>query len=266
MTSDAETAVCNLGSINLAAPPDRRRRRVGVDWDKLARHGAHRGPVPRPGDRPQLLPERAGRARRTRAGGRSGLGVMGLQDVFFALRLPFDAARGPRAVHADLRGDLLQRPGGVGASWPRRTAPHPAFAETRAAARRAAARPVGRRRPTPADALGRRCGRGSPQHRPAQLAADRDRADRDHRLHRRLLRVHRAAGLEPVQARDPVRRVPAGQHATWSTSSRHAGSVDRRRCATRSSWPRARCRGIAELPEELRDALPHGLGAAACGR
>ena len=47
-----------------------------------------------------------------------GLGLMGLQDVFFELRLPFDAGQGTGAVDADLGGDLpdgagdLGRPGG----------------------------------------------------------------------------------------------------------------------------------------------------------
>src|SRR3546814_3428638 len=59
-------------------------------------------------------------------------------------------------------------------------------------------------------ALGRPA-RAHPGPWPAQLAADRDRADRDHRLDRRLLRVRRAAGVQPVQARDAVRRLPAGR-------------------------------------------------------
>ena len=40
--------------------PGRGRRAAQVDWDKLAQHRAHRGAVPRPGHRPELLPERAG--------------------------------------------------------------------------------------------------------------------------------------------------------------------------------------------------------------
>ena len=32
-----------------------------IDWERLAVHGAHRGAVPRPGHRHQLLPERGGR-------------------------------------------------------------------------------------------------------------------------------------------------------------------------------------------------------------
>ena len=54
--------------------------------------------------------------------------------------------------------------------------------------------------------------------RAAQLAADRDRADRDDRLDRRVLRVHRAAGVEPVQARDAVGGVPPGQRARCRAS------------------------------------------------
>ena len=58
-----------------------------------------------------------------------GLGVMGLQDVFFALRLPFDSRRGARAVRPDRRGDLPDRAGGLGR--PRRTS----TARTRRSAR-----------------------------------------------------------------------------------------------------------------------------------
>ena len=71
VSSDDETAVCNLGSVNLAAAP------APTDGDRLgaaARDRAHRGAAPRPGHRHQLLPERGGRRRPTRAGARSGSG------------------------------------------------------------------------------------------------------------------------------------------------------------------------------------------------
>ena len=57
---------------------------------------------------------------------------MGLQDVFFRMRLPFDAPRGARAVDAHLGGDLLPRPARLVRAR-REDGPHPAFAETRAA-------------------------------------------------------------------------------------------------------------------------------------
>ena len=103
---------------------------------------------------------RARRRRRpTRAGGRSGSGVMGLQDVFFALRLPFDSAGRARAVHPDRRGDLPDRAGGVGRPGrAARRAPGVRGHPGRAGA--AAAGPLGRDG-DPDRALGRRCGSGS---------------------------------------------------------------------------------------------------------
>ena len=196
-----------------------------------------------------------------------GLGVMGLQDVFFALRPAVRLRRGPRAVHPDRRGDLPRPRWRPRPSWPRRHGPHPAFAETRAAARAAAARPVGRRRRRRPSA-GRRCGSGSPSHglRNSLLIAIAPTATIASIAG--LLRVHRAAGVEPVQARDAVGRVPADQHRPGRASSRRAGcgrtpirdAIKRaegsvqgiagaaRRASGRSSARRGSCRSGADRP------------------
>ncbi len=58
VSSDTETAVCNLGSVNLATAPGQRRHRHRLG--EAARDRAHGGHLPGPGDRHQLLPERAG--------------------------------------------------------------------------------------------------------------------------------------------------------------------------------------------------------------
>ncbi|MFD9947595.1 ribonucleoside-diphosphate reductase subunit alpha [Nonomuraea sp. NPDC059023] len=86
VTSDGETAVCNLGSVNLAAHVTG----TGLDWERLA--GTVRTAV-RFLDRTIDLgfyptPEAEKANKRWRP---IGLGVMGLADVFFALRLPFDS-------------------------------------------------------------------------------------------------------------------------------------------------------------------------------
>ncbi|GII89183.1 ribonucleoside-diphosphate reductase [Sphaerisporangium siamense] len=86
VTSDAETAVCNLGSVNLAA----HLTGGGIDWARLR---ATVATAVRFLDRTIDLgyyptPEAEAANRRWRP---IGLGVMGLADVFFALRLPFDA-------------------------------------------------------------------------------------------------------------------------------------------------------------------------------
>ncbi|MER6948522.1 ribonucleoside-diphosphate reductase subunit alpha [Nonomuraea sp. NPDC000554] len=95
VTSDGETAVCNLGSINLAAhvTPD------GLDWGRLGR--TVRTAV-RFLDRTIDLgfyptPEAEAANLRWRP---IGLGVMGLADVLFTLRLPFDS---PEALELSTR-------------------------------------------------------------------------------------------------------------------------------------------------------------------
>ena len=86
ITSDSETAVCNLGSINLAKYVNGE----GFDFAKLA---ANVRIAVKYLDRVidiNFYPtaEAAASNQRWRP---VGLGIMGLQDVFFQLRLPFDA-------------------------------------------------------------------------------------------------------------------------------------------------------------------------------
>ncbi|HEY4017611.1 MAG TPA: ribonucleoside-diphosphate reductase subunit alpha, partial [Pseudonocardiaceae bacterium] len=89
VTSDEETAVCNLGSINLGAHLD---GSGGIDWTTL--RATVRTAVTfldRVIDINYYPTEQAARSNpRWRP---VGLGVMGLQDVSFALRLPFDSAK-----------------------------------------------------------------------------------------------------------------------------------------------------------------------------
>ena len=67
VTSQDETAVCNLGSINLGA--SRRRRRVRLREARA--HRAHRGPPARSRDRSELLPDRGDAALEPASGVRS---------------------------------------------------------------------------------------------------------------------------------------------------------------------------------------------------
>jgi ribonucleoside-diphosphate reductase alpha chain len=86
VSTDSETAVCNLGSINLA----KHVSSDGVDWDKL--RSTVRTAVPfldRVIDINYYPSEEA--AASNPKWRPIGLGVMGLQDVFFALRLAFDS-------------------------------------------------------------------------------------------------------------------------------------------------------------------------------
>ena len=79
---------------------------------QAARDGPHRGAVPGPGHRPDLLPQRPGRrlqpALAAHRPGRDGPAGRALRAAA-AVRL----TRGTRAVRADRRGNLPHRPGGI---------------------------------------------------------------------------------------------------------------------------------------------------------
>ena len=154
VTSDGETAVCNLGSINLARAPDRptaRRRSTSTSCARTVRTG--RAPA-RPRHRPQLLPDRQRRAASNLRWRPVGLGVMGLQDVFFQLRLPFDAPEAralSRAIAEEIYFHALAASCRAGRGARARTRRSPRRA------RRAAScsSTPGASRPTQPDALGR---------------------------------------------------------------------------------------------------------------
>ncbi|SFC98199.1 ribonucleoside-diphosphate reductase alpha chain [Nocardioides terrae] len=139
VSSDGETAVCNLGSVNLAqhlVPLDREGTQRpplarGVDWDKL--RATVRTAVPlldRVIDINYYPSEESARSNpRWRP---VGLGVMGLQDVLFALRLPFDS---PEALELSTRiqEEVYLTALEVSTELAERHGPHPAYADTRAA-------------------------------------------------------------------------------------------------------------------------------------
>ena len=62
-----------------------------------------------------------------------GLGLMGLQDVFFALRLPFDSDEA-RELSTRIQEEIYLTALEVSCELARRHGPHPSYAETRAAA------------------------------------------------------------------------------------------------------------------------------------
>ncbi|MEV6928348.1 ribonucleoside-diphosphate reductase subunit alpha [Dactylosporangium sp. NPDC051485] len=127
VNSDEETAVCNLGSINLGAHVTA----GGVDWERLREtvrtavvfldrvidinyYPSAQAAASNPRWRPV------------------GLGLMGLQDAFFTLRLPFDSA-GARELSTRVQEEILLTALETSAGLAERFGPHPAFAETRAA-------------------------------------------------------------------------------------------------------------------------------------
>jgi ribonucleoside-diphosphate reductase alpha chain len=128
VTSDSETAVCNLGSINLSRHFDEDN---GFDFDKL-------------GETVQLAIRQLDRvidlnfypiesARRGNLRWRPvGLGVMGLQDVFFRLRLAFDSEQA-RALSAKIAEAIYFHALETSCELAEERGKHPSFADTRAA-------------------------------------------------------------------------------------------------------------------------------------
>ncbi len=127
VTSAGETAVCNLGSINLAQHHDG----VAFDFAKLA----HTVQVAvRQLDRVidlNFYPIATARASNLRWRP-VGLGLMGLQDLFFALRLPFDSPEA-RELSARVSEEIYYWALRTSLELAREKGAHAAFAETRAA-------------------------------------------------------------------------------------------------------------------------------------
>ncbi|GAA2189916.1 ribonucleoside-diphosphate reductase subunit alpha [Micromonospora lupini] len=127
VSSDAETAVCNLGSVNVAA----HLTDDGIDWPRLRATvrtavtfldrviDINYYPTPQAAaSNPRWRPV--------------GLGLMGLQDVFFALRLPFDSPAA-RELSTRISEELYLTALETSADLARDFGAHPAFAQTRAA-------------------------------------------------------------------------------------------------------------------------------------
>ncbi len=127
VNNDAETAVCNLGSINLGA----HLRDGDVDWEKLRRtvrtavvfldrvidinyYPSEQAAASNPRWRPV------------------GLGLMGLQDAFFTLRLPFDSDAA-RELSTRVQEEIFLTALEASVDLAETFGPHPAYAETRAA-------------------------------------------------------------------------------------------------------------------------------------
>src|SRR6266478_4212371 len=126
-SSAKETAVCNLGSINLA------RHVTGgkFDFDKLSRNVAL---AVRQLDRVidinfYPIAAAASSNKRWRP---IGLGIMGLQDVLFQLKLPFDAPEA-LALSTQIQAQIYYMGLSTSCELAEKKGAHPAFSETRAA-------------------------------------------------------------------------------------------------------------------------------------
>jgi ribonucleoside-diphosphate reductase alpha chain len=128
VTSDGETAVCTLGSINLAA----HLTAGGVDFAGLADTvRVAVAALDRAIDRNYFPTSQAADAhRRWRP---LGLGVMGLADVLAALRLPFDSPAAS-ALSTRIAEEIALAGYDTSASLAARFGAHPAYPLTRAAA------------------------------------------------------------------------------------------------------------------------------------
>ncbi|GAA5015418.1 ribonucleoside-diphosphate reductase subunit alpha [Streptomyces siamensis] len=127
VTDDGETAVCNLGSVNLGAFVSD----GDIDWERLDE--TVRTAVTfldRVVDINFYPTEQAGRSNaRWRP---VGLGAMGLQDVFFKLRLPFDSAEA-KALSTRIAERIMLAAYEASADLAERNGPLPAWEKTRTA-------------------------------------------------------------------------------------------------------------------------------------
>ncbi|WNO72408.1 ribonucleoside-diphosphate reductase subunit alpha [Streptomyces sp. AM8-1-1] len=131
VTDDGETAVCNLGSVNLGAFVLAEGAGEGIDWERLDE--AVRTAVTfldRVVDINFYPTEQAGRSN---AKWRPvGLGAMGLQDVFFKLRMPFDSPAA-RALSTRIAERIMLAAYEASAALAERNGPLPAWEKTRTA-------------------------------------------------------------------------------------------------------------------------------------
>ena len=133
VTTDSETAVCNLGSVNLARHiTTAADGQAAIEWAKL--RDTVRTAVPFLDRVIDLTFYPAEQAAASNPRWRPvGLGVMGLQDVFFALRLPFDSPAA-RELSARIAEEVYLTALETSAELAERYGAHPEFAQTRAAA------------------------------------------------------------------------------------------------------------------------------------
>lgn len=127
VTSDSETAVCNLGSINAA----RYVKDGQFDYEKLHRNVRL---AVRQLDKVidlnyYAIQSTADSNNRWR---NIGLGLMGLQDVFFQMRLAFDSDEA-RSISAKIQEEIYYAALDASSDLAIERGPHPAFIETRAA-------------------------------------------------------------------------------------------------------------------------------------
>ena len=129
VTSDKETAVCNLGSVNIGAFYDSRSR--GIQWDRLAS-------VTQTAVRflnrvidinyyPVSTSKKSNRVWRP-----IGLGLMGLQDLFFKMEIPFESDEALEMT-AKIQEEIYYQALFASMKLAEKSGPHENFKDTRAA-------------------------------------------------------------------------------------------------------------------------------------
>jgi ribonucleoside-diphosphate reductase alpha chain len=136
VTSKDQTAVCNLGSINLAqhvlfGDGAFGGGRPGFDFDKLA--ATVRSAIPMLDRVIDInyypIPQAASSNAQWRP---VGLGIMGLQDVFFQLRLPFDSPEA-QALSTKIQEEIYYNALVASCELAEKNGPHPTFDDTKLA-------------------------------------------------------------------------------------------------------------------------------------
>ncbi|GHK00939.1 ribonucleoside-diphosphate reductase [Streptomyces sp. Y2F8-2] len=129
VTDDGETAVCNLGSVNLGAFVD--TATGDIDWERLDE--TVRTAVTFLDRVVDINFYPTGQAGRSNAKWRPvGLGAMGLQDVFFKLRLPFDSPEA-RQLSTRIAERIMLAAYEASTDLAERNGPLPAWEKTRTA-------------------------------------------------------------------------------------------------------------------------------------
>lgn len=129
VTSESETAVCNLGSINLSAFVDKPTK--SINFDQLG--NVVRAVVPFLDRVIDINFYPTDEAATSNAKWRPiGLGLMGLQDVFFQLGLPFDSAEA-RQLSTRISEEIYFNALWASTELAEKHGPHETFSETRAA-------------------------------------------------------------------------------------------------------------------------------------
>ena len=128
VTSEKETAVCNLGSINIGNYYDEQEK--DLDWDKLARNVQIAVQFLDKVVDVNFYP--IGTAKKSNKSWRPvGLGLMGLQDLFFKMKIPFESQQA-QDLTEKIQEEIYYHALSASCDLAKKYKPHEKFFETRA--------------------------------------------------------------------------------------------------------------------------------------